>query len=83
VILISITTLIAAITKPNQRFSGSVAEFHGAILGSNNMPGMAKAKQIKKKINQPVCATINPVNALKKVRGTAAKLVNKANCVAV
>jgi hypothetical protein len=47
------------------------------------MPGKAKAKQIKKKINQPVCATIKPVNALKKVRGTAAKLVNKANCVAV
>jgi hypothetical protein len=57
--------------------------FHGAIFGNSNMPGIANAKQIRKKTNHPVCATMKPVSALKKVRGTAARLVKSANWVAV
>ena len=47
------------------------------------MPGNASTVQSRKKVNQPVSATIQPVEALTTVRGTAARLVNSANCVAV
>ena len=58
-----------------------VAIIAAFFLGTRR--GKASAKQIRKNSNQPVCATIKPVSALKKVRGTAAKLVKSANCVAV
>ena len=44
---------------------------------------MASAVQSRKKSNQPICATIHPVVELTTVRGTADRLVNSANCVAV
>jgi hypothetical protein len=39
--------------------------------------------QSRKNVYQPVCSTTHPVEALTTVRGTAARLVNSANCVAV
>ena len=59
------------------------ASFHGATLNSNNMPGTASTKQRRKNTTQPSCCTSQPAEALMKVRGTAARLVNSANCVAV
>ena len=47
------------------------------------MPGTASTTQSRKKPNQPICSTSQPAEALMKVRGTAARLVNSANCVAV
>jgi hypothetical protein len=47
------------------------------------MPGNASNVHNRKKLNQPVCATIQPVVALMIVRGTAERLVKSANCVAV
>ena len=47
------------------------------------MPGTARSVHNRKKLNQPICATIQPVVALTSVRGTAERLVNSANCVAV
>ena len=47
------------------------------------MPGSASAVHSRKKLNQPICATIQPVVALTSVRGTADRLVNSANWVAV
>ena len=57
--------------------------FQGAILGNISIPGKARTKQIRKKFNQPVSATMYPTEEFTKVRGTAIKLVNSANWVAV
>jgi hypothetical protein len=47
------------------------------------MPGIESAVQIMKYSNQPVCATMKPLDADASVRGTEARLVKSANCVAV
>ena len=47
------------------------------------MPGIDSAAQIMKYSNQPVCATTKPLDADASVRGTDARLVKSANCVAV
>ena len=47
------------------------------------MPGTASAAHSQKNLVQPSISTSQPVEALTKVRGTAARLVNSANCVAV
>ena len=44
------------------------------------MPSIA---QSQKKLSQPIDSTSHPAQALMKVRGTAARLVNRAICVAV
>ena len=70
----------------DQAFCASVVSFvsfHGATLKRSNMPGTASTKQSQKKSTQPSCSTSQPAEALMKVRGTAARLVNSANWVAV
>lgn len=57
--------------------------FQGATRKSNAIPGSASAVHSRKKLNQPVWSTIQPVVAFTTVRGTADRLVNSANCVAV
>ena len=57
--------------------------FHGAILGSIIIAGIAAIKHTIKNMNQPVSATIKPVMELMKVRGIAARLENSAYWVAV
>ena len=57
--------------------------FQGATRKSNAMPGSASTAQTRKNVNHPVCSTTHPVDALTTVRGTAARLVNSANWVAV
>ena len=47
------------------------------------MPGIDSAVQIMKYSNQPVCDTMKPLDADASVRGTEARLVKRANCVAV
>ena len=54
-----------------------------ATLINNAIPGNASSVHNKKKVNHPSCSTRNPVEALMKARGTAARLVNRANWVAV
>ena len=61
----------------------SSPSFHGATLSSNAIPGKANTVHNIKKVNHPNCSTRNPVEALMNARGTAARLVNRANCVAV
>src|SRR5574343_1561626 len=55
----------------------------GATLNSSNMPGIARNAHNQKKPYQPNCSTSQPAEAFTSVRGTAARLVNSANCVAV
>ena len=57
--------------------------FQGATRHSSAIPGNARSTQSQKKPNQPSRSTSQPVMALTKVRGTAARLVNRANWVAV
>ena len=52
--------------------------FHGATFGSNSRPGIANTVHTMKNQNHPVWATIYPVAALAKVRGTEARLVKSA-----
>ena len=47
------------------------------------MPGIATMAQMTKNSVQPTASTMKPVDALATVRGTAMKLVNRANWVAV
>ncbi|MGB8544833.1 MAG: hypothetical protein WCD32_05855 [Azonexus sp.] len=47
------------------------------------MPGTASPAHSQKKLVQPSISTSQPAEALTKVRGTAARLVNSAICVAV
>ena len=63
--------------------SAGTGAFHGATRRSNTIPGSASAVQSRKKSNQPVCSTIHPVAAFISARGTEARLVKSANCVAV
>src|SRR5262245_48046272 len=56
---------------------------HGATFNSNSMPGMAAMVQMTKNCVHPTASTMNPVEALANVRGTAIKLLNRANWVAV
>jgi len=56
---------------------------HGATLNNSSIPGMASIVHNQKKLVQPKLSTMKPVDALIKVRGIEAKLVNNANCVAV
>jgi hypothetical protein len=60
-----------------------LSSFQGATRKSNAIPGTASSVHNKKKLNHPICATMTPVVALMSVRGTADRLVNSANCVAV
>ncbi len=55
----------------------------GATLNRSSMPGSAKSVQSRKNPDQPIDSTSQPVAALAKVRGIAARLVKSANCVAV
>ena len=57
--------------------------FHGATLNSRSIPGTASAEHNQKKLVDPSISTSQPAEALTKVRGTAARLVNNAICVAV
>ena len=57
--------------------------FHGATRNSSSMPGTASTTQSRKKLSQPRFSTSQPAEALITVRGTAARLVNRANWVAV
>lgn len=56
---------------------------HGATFNSNTIPGIANNTQSKKNIVHPIDSTNHPAVAFMKVRGTAARLVNRANWVAV
>ena len=47
------------------------------------MPGIASTAHSRKNPAHPIISTSQPVAALAKVRGMAARLVNSANCVAV
>lgn len=47
------------------------------------MPGAARMVHSTKNPGHPSCATIHPAAELMNVRGTAARLVNSANWVAV
>lgn len=61
---------------------GSVP-FQGATFNSRAMPGVASPAHNQKNPVQPSASTSQPADALIKVRGTAAKLVKRAICVAV
>ncbi len=61
----------------------SVAPFQGATRTGAACPAPPATAHIRKKSNQPRASTNQPALALMKVRGTAARLVNNASCVAV
>ena len=72
-----------ALVRSTGDVAGVEGNFQGATLSSRSMPGMASRKQSRKKWVHPRLSTSHPAEALIKVRGTAARLVNSANWVAV